>query len=89
MGDASTNPRGIVQVEIVVANQRISDIHIVQCPSDAQRSEQICTKDVPVLVSRSLAAQSANIDAVSGATFTSNSYKQSLQSAIDQAAQSG
>jgi len=87
MGDASQNPRGTVQVEIVVTNQRISDIHIVQCPSDAQRSKQICTNDVPVLVSRSLSAQSADIDAVSGATFTSNSYKQSLQSAIDQAGQ--
>ena len=86
-GDPIQTPHGAVQVEIVVTNQRISDIHIVQCPSDVQHSISICQQATPVLIARSLDAQSANIDSVSGATFTSQGYKQSLQSAIDKAQQ--
>ncbi|MCL2489517.1 MAG: FMN-binding protein [Propionibacteriaceae bacterium] len=82
-GDAVKTPHGNVQVEIVVADRQITDIHVVQCPSDAQRSKDICQQAVPTLVSESLDAQSANVDAVSGATYTSAGYKQSLQSAID------
>ena len=84
-GDPIQTPHGAVQVEIVVTNQRISDIHVIQCPSDAPQSILRCQQAVPVLIDRSLAAQSADIDSVSGATFTSRGYKQSLQSAIDQA----
>ena len=84
-GDAVKTPHGNVQVEIVVAGHRITDIHVVQCPSDAQHSIDICQQAVPTLVSESLDAQSAKVDAVSGATYTSAGYKQSLQSAIDNA----
>jgi len=86
-GDAIQTPHGMVQVEIVVTNQRITDIHVVQCPSDLQHSIDLCQQATPLLISRSLDAQSANIDSVSGATFTSQGYKQSLQSAIDKAQQ--
>jgi uncharacterized protein with FMN-binding domain len=67
-------------VQITVANGKITSANDVQQPSDS-----IGSNAVSQLNSEVLSAQSANIQAVSGATYTSNGYIQSLQSAVDQA----
>ena len=76
---------GLVQVQITVANGKITKSGVTQIPWDNPRDQQINSYAVPVLNDEVITAQSASIDMVSGATVTSNGYIQSLQSAIDQA----
>ncbi len=54
-------------------------------PNAAERSQYLSSQAGPLLQSQTISAQSAQIDGVSGATYTSQSYQQSLQSALDQA----
>jgi uncharacterized protein with FMN-binding domain len=75
---------GPVEVEITVANGRITAVTAIELPSGG-RSGRISSYAAPVLSSEAMAAQSASIDGVSGATYTSEAYAQSLQAAIDQA----
>ena len=84
-GDSVSTRYGDVQVEITVESGTISDIRVLAAPDGDSRSRSVSARAVPTLVSRALAAQSAHIDAVSGATFTSRGYETSLQSAIDKA----
>ena len=77
---------GPVQVQVTIASGKIADITALQLPSDRQRSAEISQVVEPMLRSEALAAQSAQIDLISGATYTSDAYAQSLQSALDQAA---
>ena len=84
-GPTSSTPFGPVQVRIVVAGRRITSIETLQTPSDASYSRQVAAYAVPILRQEALAAQSAHIDAVSGATWTSQGYADSLQGAIDRA----
>jgi uncharacterized protein with FMN-binding domain len=79
------NRFGDVQVRIVVSNGRITDVQAVQLPSDRAESAYISQQVGPWLRSEVLQAQSANIDVISGATYTSESYIQSLESALQQA----
>ena len=58
---------------------------MVQQTNDGVESNQIDANAIPQLTSETLAAQSAHIDAVSGASYTSSGYSQSLQSALDKA----
>jgi len=89
-GAVSSNRWGNVQVEVTFdASGAITDIVALQTPDDRGRSIEINNYAVPELTSEALAAQSASIDSVSGATYTSNSYAQSLQSAIDAARDAG
>ncbi|GAA3457781.1 FMN-binding protein [Dactylosporangium matsuzakiense] len=78
---------GNVELSIVVAGGKITDVKVLDKPSEASRSVQINNAALPKLRSEALAAQSADIDTVSGATYTSSGYKLSLQSAIDRAFQ--
>jgi uncharacterized protein with FMN-binding domain len=82
-GDAVDTQDGAAQVKVTVAGGKITSIEAVQLQGNDPRSVQISSSAEPVLQQEALAAQSADIDAVSGATFTSESYKQSLQSALD------
>lgn len=84
-GDAVNTRWGVVQVEITVENGRITDSQAVQYPSDNPKDQEINAYALPILSQEVVAAQGAQIDAVSGATVTSDGYVQSLQSAIDQA----
>jgi uncharacterized protein with FMN-binding domain len=84
-GPDDPNQYGDVQVEITVEGTRIVDVEALQLPQDRRRSAEISQDVAPILRSEALAAQSAQIDSVSGATYTSQSYAQSLQAAIDQA----
>lgn len=80
---------GPVQVEVTVRGGRITAAHALQHPSGDGQTDQINAYAVPQLDQETMAAQSAHIDTVSGATFTSEGYRQSLQSALDAAHQAG
>lgn len=83
---SSANTRfGPVQVQISVSGGQITDVQVPEYPSGNPRDRQINQRALPVLVAETTAAQSSDIDMVSGATYTSQGYLQSLQSAIDQA----
>ncbi|MEU3341501.1 FMN-binding protein [Streptomyces sp. NPDC006668] len=76
---------GPVQVKITLKSGKLTDVTAVQYPTDNPRDQEINTYALPRLRSEALQAQSANIDTVSGATYTSDGYRQSLQSALDSA----
>ncbi|WP_410675425.1 FMN-binding protein [Amycolatopsis sp. cmx-4-68] len=84
-GDAVDTRYGPVQVQITVTGGRITAAQAVQVPQESSRDVRINSAAVPVLVDETLQAQSAQVDTVSGATYTSEGYQQSLQSAIDAA----
>ena len=84
-GDAVETRWGTVQVEITVENGKITSADAVQFPSENPKDQQINAYAVPALNAEVVQAQSASIDAVSGATVTSDGYIESLQSAIDAA----
>jgi uncharacterized protein with FMN-binding domain len=82
----STDTRwGPVQVRITVSGGRITAADAVDYPMNNGRDQQINQYAIPQLQNETLQAQSAQIDMVSGATYTSQGYTTSLQSAIDQA----
>ncbi len=83
-GDAAQTQYGPVQVRVTVGAGRITDVETLQAPKDG-RSDQVTADAVPKLERAAVAAGSADIDAVSGATYTSAGYRQSLQSALDRA----
>jgi uncharacterized protein with FMN-binding domain len=76
---------GPVQVQIVVQNGKITSADAIRYPSGSQRDVMIANYAVPTLNTEAVRAQSAKISMVSGATYTSDGYLQSLQSAIDNA----
>ncbi len=75
---------GPVQVEIVLFGGQLQDVVAIQLPS-GRRSGQISNAAAPILREEALQAKSASIDTVSGATYTSDAYAESLQAALDQA----
>ncbi|MCZ4609199.1 FMN-binding protein [Streptomyces chartreusis] len=87
-GEAAQTQYGAVQVRLTVSNGKITRAEAVQAPKGGQ-SDQITANAVPKLNQAVVAAQGADIDAVSGATYTSAGYKESLQSAIDKAKAAG
>lgn len=87
-GGAVDTRYGAVRVQITVSAGRISDVTVLDAPSGNGRDRQITAWAVPQLVSETLDAQSAHIDLVSGATYTSKGYLGSLQAALDAAASS-
>ncbi len=84
-GTAVQTRYGIVQVKVVVSGSKITNVSFAQLTAFDGRSQQINASAAPVLLQETLSAQSAKIDTVSGATYTSDGYVQSLQSALDQA----
>jgi uncharacterized protein with FMN-binding domain len=83
-GQAIQIPFGTVQVQLTVQNGTITDVQALQMPSADRHSYAISSYAAPQLRSEVLQTQSAQIHAISGATYTSEGYIQSLQSAIDQ-----
>lgn len=75
---------GPVQVRVTVAGGRIVDVDVLQYPTGNGHDEVVNSYALPILRHEALAAQSARIDHVSGATITSDGYRTSLQSALDQ-----
>lgn len=83
-GDVVDTRYGQVQVEVKVSGSQILAVDAIRTPDGNGRDRAIASYAVPVLERAVLAAQSANVDTVSGATYTSEGYLQSLQSALDQ-----
>jgi uncharacterized protein with FMN-binding domain len=86
-GNAANTRFGPVQVQITMSGGKITSAQAVQVPHESSKDVRINSAAVPVLIQETLQAQSAQIDTVSGATYTSDGYAQSLQSAIDAAHQ--
>jgi uncharacterized protein with FMN-binding domain len=84
-GAVETTMYGPMQVKVTLEGQKITNVAVVQETNDGQESQQIDSFSIPKLTAETLAAQSARIDTVSGATTTSQGYIGSLQSALDQA----
>jgi uncharacterized protein with FMN-binding domain len=76
---------GDVQVQVTISGGAITDVTALQLPSRDGRSQRIASIAEPILRQEALTAQSAHIDLVSGATYTSDGYARSLQSALDSA----
>lgn len=82
-GTTVTTEKGPVQVQATFQGEKITAVEMLQQPDHPQTEAA-----VPVLIEETLEAQSADIDTVSGATLTSEGYKESLQAAIDENAKS-
>jgi uncharacterized protein with FMN-binding domain len=76
---------GVVQVRLTLTNGKITAVSAVQAPEGDPHSAQISQFSIPILGQEVLSAQSASIAAVSGATYTSDAYAQSVQAALDAA----
>ncbi|WP_245630512.1 FMN-binding protein [Granulicoccus phenolivorans] len=72
-------------MRITVSGGKVTAAEAITYPTESGKDRMINSRAIPVLNSAAVKAQSANIDMVSGATYTSQGYKQSLQSALDQA----
>ncbi|MEZ3179160.1 FMN-binding protein [Streptomyces pimonensis] len=77
-GPTVDTEKGPVQVEVTLDGDRISAVRMLRQPDHPQT-----TAAVPVLIEETLEVQSADVDTVSGATVTSDGYRQSLQAALD------
>jgi FMN-binding domain len=86
VGADQPNQYGDVQVQVTYTRGQITDVTALNLPTGDSRSQEISAIAGPQLASQAIAAQSASIDGVSGATYTSVGYQASLQSAIDQIA---
>ncbi|MBS2536395.1 FMN-binding protein [Catenulispora sp. NF23] len=84
-GDAADTRYGPVQLAVTFSGKKITQIQVLEYPTETGRDQEINTYAIPQLNQEAMSAQSANIDGVSGATYTSEGYQQSLQSAIDKA----
>jgi uncharacterized protein with FMN-binding domain len=84
-GASASTRYGQVQVRITVADGRITDVTALRLTDHDGRSVAISNRAAPILRQEVLAAQSADVQSVSGATYTSEGYLTSLQSAVDQA----
>ena len=82
-GHVANTVYGPVQVQLIVRNNEIIKVAVLQQPANTIHDIQIGQFAFPELISETLKAQSAKIDAVSGASYTSEGYIQSLQSALD------
>lgn len=84
-GDTVQTRYGPVRLRVTLQGSRITAVSAVQVPDGSPRDQEITGFAVPQLTQEALSAQSARIDTVSGATYTSEGYIQSLQSALDKA----
>ena len=84
-GAGNANRWGTVQVQVVYSGGQIVDVQMLSYPNGDSRSNRISQIALPQLISETISAQSASVRTVSGATYTSKSYKKTLQSAIDTA----
>ncbi|SEH61977.1 MULTISPECIES: FMN-binding protein [unclassified Leifsonia] len=82
-GSAIDTRYGAVQVKLTFTGGTITAVDTVQAPDGNGRDQEINQQALPILQQEVLSSQSANIDTVSGATYTSEGYIQSVQSAID------
>ena len=82
-GKVASTSYGPVQIQLIKQNGKIVKVAVLMQPTNTLNDVQIGKFAFPKLISETLAAQNGKIDAVSGATYTSAGYIQSLQSALD------
>jgi len=88
-GDLVDTAYGPIQVQVALQGDRITLVRTPTRPTGSGHTQDINSYAIPLLNQETLAAQSANIDTVSGASFTSAGYRRSLQSALDAAHRAG
>lgn len=76
---------GNVQVQVTVSGGKMTNVRFLDYPQDRGTSVMINSQAMPLLQSEAIQSQSANVDTISGASFTSQGFVQSLQSALSQA----
>lgn len=84
-GSAVDATYGTVQVAAVISSGRLSDVNFLSYPNDRQHSVQVSSYALPILKQEAIAVQSASVDAVSGASYTSAAFMESLGAALNQA----
>jgi uncharacterized protein with FMN-binding domain len=82
-GAIEQTPYGPIQVSVTFSGSKITAVKELQAPNDRNRSVEINNSAQPILAQEVLKSQSSHIDSVSGATYTSEGYALSVQSAID------
>jgi uncharacterized protein with FMN-binding domain len=83
VGEDVPNQYGDVQVRVTVRGKKVTRVSAVALPQSDPKSQEVSSFAAPQLAQEAVAAQSGQIDGVSGASYTSESYKTSLQSALD------
>jgi len=83
VGDPANTRYGVAQVRVTVSGGKIAKVEAVQLQNSDPKSASISSYAAPVLQQSALSKQTAAVDSVGGATYTSASYKGSLQSALD------
>jgi uncharacterized protein with FMN-binding domain len=76
---------GPVQVKVTITGGKITNVEALALPSNDPKSVEIGTYAEPLLRQSALTKQNGTVDAVSGATYTSDGYQTALQSALDKA----
>ena len=84
-GNAAQTRYGPVQVEVTISGSTITNVSVPQFPSSDRRDAEINGRALPILVQQTVDTQSGDVDMVSGATYTSEGYRESLQAALDAA----
>jgi uncharacterized protein with FMN-binding domain len=84
-GDPADAFYGTIQVQATISNGSITDVTFLQYPNDRRTSIEINSQAMPMLRSEAISAQNANVDIISGATDSSQAFRQSLTSALNQA----
>ena len=84
-GSVAQTQWGPVQVQLSVRKGSITKVTVLQYPNGNSRDVEIADYSLPILIKETIRSQNAQIDMVSGATYTSTGYLQSLQSALDRA----
>lgn len=85
VGNAADGEWGPVQVKAVIRNGDLADVIVIEFPIHRERSAEISAWAIPMLYQEAIKAQSADIDMVSQASFTSEEFQQSLASALERA----
>jgi uncharacterized protein with FMN-binding domain len=84
-GPAITTPFSVIQVRATLTRGRLTGVQTVELTGDGPHTDALNARAEPILRAEALRAGSAEIDVVSGATYTSESWRDSLQAAIDAA----
>jgi uncharacterized protein with FMN-binding domain len=83
--ETATTPFSIIQLRVTLTDGELTRVETLELSGDNARTEAINARAEPILREEALKAGSADIDVVSGATYTSRTYRKSLQAAIDRA----
>ena len=85
LSDPFTTPFSFIQVRVTFTGRRMTRVETVEMTGTGARTQAINARAEPLLRAEALRAESADVDVVTGATYTSRSYRRALQSAIDNA----